>query len=72
MQLSFLDDHSEMMMEIDSIKKAQENLRRGLFQRLGEVKKELDILQKEMAEIKCIIFQDEESLLDLQGFLTKL
>lgn len=52
MQLSFLDDNTQILIELDTMKKKQENMRRGLFKRFDELKNEIRRIQSELDEVK--------------------
>lgn len=64
MQLSFLEDTTNLMSEVRQLKKTQDNVRKGLFRRQQEMKKEMDDLRKELAFIKSHIFEETDFLFD--------
>lgn len=51
-QLNFLEDTTEILKEVEMLKKTQDNVRRGLFSRIGELQKEIKDLKSELTAIK--------------------
>lgn len=69
MQLSFLDDTTTLQEELMELRKTQENVRRGLFQRYGIMQKEMEALRNEIHEVKSKIYKETDGLIEDLGLI---
>lgn len=54
------------------LKKTQENVRKGLFQRFSIMQKEMADLRAELKEVKSKIYDETDALLEDFGLLKKV
>jgi uncharacterized small protein (DUF1192 family) len=68
-QLNFLEDFTEILKEVEMLKKTQENVRRGLFRRIGELQKEIKDLKSELTALKGPTRKHTDDLFEHCGLL---
>ena len=54
------------------LKKTQENVRKGLFQRYGIMQQELKDLRQELKQLKSQIYDETDNMLEEIGMLQKV
>ena len=57
---------------MDELRKTQENVRKGLFQRYSIMQKEMSELRQELKEVKSKIYNETDQLLKDFGMLQKV
>ena len=67
--MSFVEDTTEILKEVEMLKKSQDNVRRGLFRRIGELQKEIKDLKTELTSIKGATCRRSDDLFEHFGFL---
>ena len=56
---------------MEELRKTQENVRRGLFQRYSLMQKEMESLREEIRTVKSKIYNETDALLEDFGLLKK-